>query len=54
MNIVIQECYTSRVMAQVASYPGLPMFFNVSHEKSGKPGRLSDVMRHVDTIWDAV
>ena len=25
-------------------YPGLPMFFNVTHEKSGGPGRFYDVM----------
>ena len=29
---------------QLASYPGLPMFFNVSHEKSGRPGRSGDVI----------
>ena len=28
----------------LASYPGLPMFFNVSREKSGRPGRSGDVM----------
>ena len=27
------------------------MFFNVSHEKSGRPGRSCDVM---DMIWDMV
>ena len=28
----------------LASYPGHPMLFNVAHEKSGRPGRLCDVM----------
>ena len=37
----------------IASYPGLPMFFNVSREKSGRrrPGRSGDVM---DAVWAAV
>ena len=29
---------TSRLWVRIASYPGLPMFFNVSREKSGRPG----------------
>ena len=28
----------------LASYPGLPMFFNVAREKSGRPGRSGDVI----------
>ena len=28
----------------VASSPGLPMFFNVTREKSGTPGRFCDVI----------
>ena len=28
----------------LASYPGPPMFFNVAHEKSGRPGRSGDVI----------
>ena len=28
----------------LALYPGLPMFFNVSCEKSGRPGQLCDVI----------
>ena len=33
------------VWLEVASYPGLPMFFNVAREKSGRPGRSGDVIR---------
>ena len=35
----------------LASYPGLPMFFNISRKKLGRPGRSGDVM---DVVWDAV
>ena len=31
-------------MYTLASYPGLHMFVNFSREKSGRPGRLCDVM----------
>ena len=30
--------YNVHMYEYIASYPGLPMFFNVSHEKSGRPG----------------
>ena len=35
----------------IASYPGLPIYFNVSREKLGRPDRSGDVM---DAVWDAV
>ena len=39
------ECWTGIVGCELhlASYPGLPMFFN-AHEKMGRPGRFGDVM----------
>ena len=40
--------FTTRVCVVVASYPGLPMFFNVSREKLGRPGRFYDVKM---TYW---
>ena len=30
--------YNLKQTLRLASYPGLPMFFNVSHEKSGRLG----------------
>ena len=33
-----------KTWADIASYPGLPMFFNVAREKLGRPGRSDDVI----------
>ena len=44
-------CCAKLCRYSLASYPGLPMFFNISREKSGRPGQSGDVM---DTVWAAV
>ena len=36
-----------KYLPYLALYPGLPMFFNVSHERLGRPGRYGDVMNTV-------
>ena len=33
-------------MQELTLYSGFPMFFNVAREKSGRPGRSGDVIRH--------
>ena len=40
-------------MVDIASYPGLPMFFNVSREKPGRSGyeAMVDVQRMVRPIF---
>ena len=43
---VLGLCAATAVLYNIASSPGLPMFFNITHKKSERPGRFCDIICH--------